>query len=279
MAPIERDTAETFRIRFAELARMVTRGLKRGAPVQVDPFLIARAIAGVMAVCTVRAASGQRLLWNEYRVVLARADYEGVRSLQGPLERDLIAVLAAEPAVSAAERVGDLRITVVPDDADELPVGEGVVRVGFVPSDQLPTVRAGELTVRFDAVRATGELRAVGPTATVIVDDTDRGHPSYLVRWAGGQAALPIGATLVLGRPHATPPAQFVALTGASARVNKQHLWITASACGVRVGRMARANPVHVNGAPIAAGAEISIAAPAEVSLSRGELVVTIARS
>lgn len=276
MGAIQQDSVDHFRVGFRELARGVIRGLGRGDRVQVDPFLLARAVAEVMRACTFRGVTGQRLLWNDYRIILARPDFELVRSLQAPLERDLAGALAAEEVVREAQLVGELRITVVPDEADELSAGLGVIRVGFVPTEQLGGVRVGELTVRFDAVRLTGLLSAVGPTETVVVADL-AAAAGYLVRWPGGQVVLPVGACVVLGRPHQAPPPHFVPLTGASARVNKQHLWIAAIDGGVRIGRMAGANPVEVNGGALAAGAEITAAAPAEVSLSRGELVVTIA--
>jgi len=278
MSAIHREAADRFRIRFEELARAVVRGFRRGDVVQVDPYLIARAIAEVMRTCTFRTASGQRLLWNEYRVILARTDFEMVRALQGPLERDLGAALANEPAVRGAELVGELRISVVFDEGDELRAGDGMVRVGFVPTDKLPAARAGELTVRFDAATLTGMMQAVGSVETVIVNDSGASPAAYLLRWPGGEIALAEGATVVLGRPHASAPPQFVALTGASARVNKQQLWIVAGPDALRIGRLADANPVHVNGTQLAAGAEVTVAAPVELSLSRGELTLTITR-
>lgn len=278
MAAIQQESVDHFRVRFAELARGLVRGFGRGDRVQVDPFLIARAIAEVMRACTFRGVTGQRLLWNEYRMILARSDFELVRALQAPLERDLAGAMASEKVMRESQLVGDLRITVVPDEGDELSGGDAVVRVGFVPTEQLLGPRAGELTMRFDAVQLTGIMQAVGPTETVIVADTDAGGAPYLVRWPGGEVSLPVGASVVLGRPHDAPPPHFVALTGASARVNKQHLWIAAFAGGVRIGRLAGANPVHVDGSALAAGAEVTATAPAEVSLSRGELVVTIVR-
>jgi hypothetical protein len=211
-------------------------------------------------------------------MILARADFEMVRALQGPLERDLGTVLAADPAVRGAELVGELRITVVFDEGDELRPGEGVVRVGFVPTEKLPTARAGELTVRFDAVQLTGIMQAVTSTETVIVGDTGPERAAYLLRWPGGEHALTEGMSVMIGRPHVPEPPQFLALTGASPRINKQQLWIVAGPDGLRIGRLGDANPVHVNGVPLAAGAEVTVAAPVELSLSRGDLTLTITR-
>ncbi len=278
MSVLVRDSAEQFRVGFAALAHKVVKGAPKGGPVQVDPFLIARAVAEVMAACTFRSAKGGRLLWNEYRVILARADFALVRALQGSLERDLGEALAAEAASTGAELVGELRVSVVADEADELPAGTGVVRVGFVPTAQLAAAVTGELTVRFDAGQLGGLMKAVGSSETVIVSEVGAPPRRYRLRWPHGEALLTLGATFVLGRPHPGAPEGFVALAGASAKINKQQLWIATAPGGVRVGRPAAANPVHVNGEALAPGGElaVTVAAPLSIALSRGELVLTL---
>jgi hypothetical protein len=268
------DGVDQFRVVFAELAR-----LRRGQAVHIDPFLIAQAIAQVMHACQVRSAAGRPIVWNDYRLILARRDFDRIRPLQGLLERDLRTVLAQEAKTREAELVGELHVTVVFDEADELAEGDGVVRVAFVPTDQLQVPRAGEMTVRFDSWAAAGEIavHAPGPTDTVIVEDSTMSS-SHLLRWPGGEASVGVGATRVIGRPHPDAPAHFVALTGADAKVNKQHLWIAAAPASVRIGRFARANPVHVNGQAVGAGEEVEAALPVEISLSRGALVLTVQR-
>ena len=44
------------------------------------------------------------------------------------------------------------------------------------------------------------------------------------------------------------------------------------------IGRLPNANPVHVNGAAIAAGAELRVTPPVRISLSRDDLVVELTR-
>jgi hypothetical protein len=276
VSALVRESAEQFRVGFAALAHKGVKGAPKGGPVQVDPFLIARAVAEVMAACTFRSAKGRRLLWNEYRVILARADFALVRALQGPLERDLGEALAAEAASTGAELVGELRVSVVADEADELAAGAGVVRVGFVPTAQLAAAVTGELTVRFDAGQLGGLMKAVGSSETVIVSEVGAAPRRYRLRWPHGEAALTVGDRIVVGRPHPGAAAGFVALTGASAKINKQQLWIAADAGGVRVGRFDAANPVHVNGEALAPGGELAVAAPLSIALSRGELVLTL---
>ena len=270
MGAIGKDGLDQFRVRFAELARV-----KRGKAVQIDPFLIAQAIGLVMRECTVRSATGKPIVWNEYRMILSRADFDLVRPLQGPLERDLKHVLAHEAQTRAAELVGELRVTVVYDEADELPQGDGVVRVAFVPTDKLAAPRAGELTMRLDSFALAGEI-AAKPTDTVHVADSTLSGCTLV--WSGGQAKVALGATIVVGRPHPDAPAHFIGLAGAGATVNKQHFWILATPSAIKIGRFPKANPVHVNGQPIPPGEEREIAAPAEISLSRGDLVMRVER-
>ncbi len=275
MPVIHKDGLDQFRIRFGELARV-----RRGEPVQIDPFLIARAIALVMRECTVRSAIGRPITWNQYRMVLARRDFDQIRPLQAPLERDLKMVLAEEARARQAELVGELRVTVVFDEADELPPGEGVVRVAFVPTERLVEPRPGEMTMRLDGWVVSGEIAAramAAPADTVHVGDA--AAACCVLRWPGGEAPLAPGATIVVGRPHLDPPAGFVALTGAGAKVNKLHCWVIATPASVRIGRFAKANPVHVGGQPIAAGEDLEVGLPAEISLSHGDLVLSVYRA
>jgi hypothetical protein len=273
MAAISKDGIDQFRVRFADLARV-----RRGEALHIDPYLIAQAIGLVMRECNVRSALGKPIVWNEYRVILARRDFDAIRPLQAPLERDLKTVLAQEARNRQAELVGELRVTVVFDEADELPSAEGVVRVAFVPTEKLAAPKPGEMTMRLDSYAVSGEIavRPAVPTDTVIVEDQTAGE--HVVYWAGGRAGLPLGVTVVVGRQHDGPPPQFIALAGAGAKVNKQHCWLAATGDRVRVGRFAKANPVHVNGQPVAAGEDLEVALPAEISLSRGDFVFTVQR-
>ncbi len=277
MAAVIRESADQYRVLFGELGR---RGLGRLRPREkphVDPYLIARAVAEVMRACTVRSALGCPLLWNEYRVILSRADFEPLRALYGTLERDLREVLTAEVQGLGAELVGELRVTLVVDEADELEPGDAVVRVAFVPTERFAASRAGEMTVQFDT-RALGANAppAPGGSTLYVPDSGEQAAGTIVLRWPSGEAALPAGIPFVVGRPHPDAPARFVALTGASARINKQHLVMTAGFGNVRIGRLPSANPVHVDGRLLSAGEEIEASIPLEISLSRGELVIAV---
>lgn len=274
MAALVPDGLDQFRVRFAELARV-----RRGEPVRVDPYLVAQAIGLVMGACTVRSALGRPIVWNHYRLILARADFDQIRPLQALLERDLATVVAQEARRREAELVGELRVTVVFDEGGELAAGDGVVRVAFVPTEQLAAPRAGEMTVRFDSWAIAGEIAARAPGGDDTVGLADVTGAVVVLRWPQGEATLAAGEARVLGRPHADSPGAFVALAGAGPRINKQQLWIAATAAGtLRIARLPRANPVHVNGAPVAAGDQVEVGLPAEIALSHGELVVVAHR-
>jgi hypothetical protein len=116
-------------------------------------------------------------------------------------------------------------------------------------------------------------IRASGQTVAGEINS------SCLVTWQGGAARLVSGVRTVLGRPHADPPPGFLPLTGASTRISKQQAWLIPGIGHVVLGRPDGANPVEVGGALVAAGQEVRVTAlPAEVSLSRGDLVLLLSR-
>jgi len=274
MAALTREGPNQFRVRFDELARRGLGRLLRRDSVQVDPYLIGRAVTEVMGACTVRSATGRGLLWNDYRVVLSRADFELLGALQGALDADIQQALRRVVAERDAELVGELRVTIVVDEADELPPGHAVVRAAFVPTDRLSAPAAGQMTVRFDEMAlAHREL------ATVCVGDTDVDDaPTYALEWAHGRATTALDHTTWAGRPHPAPPERFIALEGASTKINKLHFTLAASPGGVTIARLASANPVQVGDRPLPAGEQIEIAPPASISLSNGDLVLALSR-
>jgi hypothetical protein len=282
MGAITREHADQFQVVFAELERRGLGRIRSQKSAQVDPFLVGRAVAEVMRECTVRSVTGRPLLWNEYRIILSRADFEPLRALFVSLERDLKEALSAEVDARKADLVGELRITLVTDEADELAPGVGVVRVAFVATENQVAPRDGEMTVIFDTRAVAGVIESRAPSVaaheTVHVPDDAEAQESLVVRWPSGEAPIP-SRSFVIGRPHPDPPPAFVALTGASPRINKQHLLVTTTPSGVKICRPPSANPVHVNGQPVPAGCEVESTLPVEISLSRGDLVVVLDRA
>lgn len=237
----------------------------------IDPYLIGRAIAEVMRACTSRSASGRALLWNEYRVVLSRADFDAIGPLGASLEGDLEAAAALEAETREAELVGEVRVSVVLDESDELTAGEAVVRVAFVPAARPSDAARGLETVR------EGTAPIVRPPRVAAAREASaRG---YRLVWPGGEVALAAGRRYVLGRPHPGAPPRFVALEGASARINKLQLELTLGASSVTVHRLPAANPVEVAGEAVRAGAELEAKLPVKISLSKGDLVLSLSRA
>ncbi len=189
--------------------------------------------------------------------------------------------------------MGELRVTVVADEADELPAGEASSRVAFVPTERLEQPRPGEMTVRLDGWAVAGEIAARAPARPGSARRrAGEGGRRPRRSWSatrpprparcGGRAAWPRSRSAPWSssrRPHLEQPADFIALTGAGAKVNKLHFWIEARADSVRIGRFAKANPVHANGQAIRAGEELEVALPAEISLSHGDLVLSVSRT
>ncbi len=277
MPGLTREKPNQFRIRFAELERGVLDRLRPVARV-VDPYLVCRAVVEVMRQASMRSAAGRLLVWNEYRIVMAPADLEPLRALERRLRGDLETALAGEARRLQAEVVGDVRVELVADEGGELAAGEAVIRADFAAEK-----RGGDsqMTVWLSGRTIMGEIDTGSPEpagATVAVPD--RGH--LVAAWQGGTARLPPDVRSVLGRPHAGVPDHFVALSGASARISKQQLWIQPGSGGgaIAIGRFERANPVEVGGALVQAGHELRVESlPVEVSLSRGDLVILLSRS
>ena len=273
MAAVIRETHNRFRVRFAELERGGVLGLFRPPSRDVDPFLIGRAIVEIMRHASMRSPAGRPLLWNDYRMVLARADLEPLRALESRLRADLETALAAEAANLGAEVLGDLCVHLVADESGELGPGEAVVRVEFAPAGRGAAPGAGDLTMRVSSRALTGEI----DNATVLPASRPAVAGSCRLTWQAGSAAIPSGATTVVGRPHSAQPERFVPLAGASTRISKQHFWILPGPTGVTVGRFPSANPVEVDGNLIAAGQTVDLVRlPVEISLSRGELVLAL---
>lgn len=256
MSAIAPDGANQFRVKLAEV-----RGGRRAG---VDPYTIARAIAAVMGACDVRSALGHPLLWNDYRVVLSREDFDALGALASALDRDLAIAMTREVEEKDADLVGELRISIVVDESDALARGEAVVRVAFVPDEKREAPKAGAMTVRVTELGA--RRRATSPRRV-----------AYVLSWgAGRRASLELDVTMLAGRPHPAPPSRFIALDGAGAKINKEHFAITARSGGVTIARLASANPVEVNGRAIAAGESIDARPPITISLSKGDLVLEV---
>jgi len=269
VAAVEREQSQQFRVRFVELAGGLLARFSRRDSVDVDPFLVARALAEVMRRCEFRAANGRKLIWNDYRMIFARHDFELLGPFGALLDSDVRAAISTTAKSIGGDLLGPLRVTLVVDESNELPRGEAVVRTAFVPAEDLGRGAPGERTILLDP--------DAPPMSTAIVPDAHV-SPTFGLRWATGSVALPSGVFAILGRPHPGAPARFVPLDGASAKINKQQVLLSTGASTVRVARLPDANPVHVNGRSLDPGAEVELAPPLRVSLSNDDLVIEVVR-
>ena len=254
---------------------------KRADRIAVDPYLVAKAVKAVMRQCPHQTATAQPLVWNEYAVFLDLTDWERIKKLEGTLTRDLGGVVQEELTSLKAEMVGVLNVRLLRDEGATVRPGTAIIKVDFAEGERLKPVDPSEMTVRVG-----------GPLARSVTDLTERvpemagthfegmGAEALRVAWPGGVAGIRAGARVVLGRPHAGAAPGFVALQGASNKINKRQLWIEAGSDGALIGRISEANPVEVRGRLIQAGGQIAIDDfPAEISLSSGELMLRLERS
>jgi hypothetical protein len=258
---------------------------KRSEKVIIDPFLVAKAVKGVMRQCTQQTATGKPLVWNDYAVFMDLNDWEQVKKLEGTLTRDLGAVVTKTLKKSKAEMVGPLNVRLLRDEGNVVRSNTAVIKVDFRPEEKLENLSgadASEMTVRIgglvaksvtDMTQRVPDMEGLGLVA-------DENAPEQLrLSWPGGTTTIRDGNRIVLGRPHPAPSVGFVPLSGATSKINKRQLWVEADEDGALIGRLSDANPVEVNGRLLQAGGQISIEDfPAQISLSSGELTLTLER-
>lgn len=247
---------------------------KRHRKVAVDPFLVAKAIKAVMAECRDRTATGSPLVWNDYAVFLDLTDWSRIKKLETTLARDLGGVVEKELQVKKAEMVGPLNVRLVRDESGSVREGGAIIRGDFTETERLAPADPNEMTVRVGRVQ-----RPLAMPTLRVPEAAPNGAAGLRVEWPRGDAKVPDGSRIVLGRPHKPASPGFVPLTGASTKINKRHLWIEAGAGGVIIGRFSEANPVQVAGRLIQSGGQIAVDRfPLDVTLSNGEMSLTIHR-
>lgn len=247
----------------------------------VDLYRIGLAVTGVMSHSSERDVDGTLLAWNEFRIYLARSDFDRLRALQARLEQGLHQRIHQQLEAMRAETVGDPMIRVLVDEESDLPPGVGEVLVSYVANEKLAPPSDGEVTVRVPSSRP--RLRPA-PQAAAPAESTERvqpvaasAGPGIRLRWAGGSADVHSGHRAQVGRPHDGAPAGFVSLTGATKRINSAHFHIESGADGVLISRPIRSNPVRVNDQLLQPGGRIVVTdLPAAIELSNGELTITV---
>lgn len=248
---------------------------KRARKTAVDPFLVAKAVKEVMRQCPNRTATGGPLVWNDYSVFLDIADWTRIKKLEGTLVRDLGGVVEKELATLRAEMVGPLNVRLLRDESGNVRPGTAILKADFTETSKMAPPDPAEMTVRVGKPVA----RSLTDLPTERVPEFTGDGSRLRVQWEKGQARVPSGARIVLGRPHQPASPGFVPLTGAAGKINKRQLWIEAGGGGVIIGRFSEANPVEVAGRLVQQGGQIAVDSfPVSVSLSNGEMKLTIDR-
>ena len=252
---------------------------KRVARVSVDPFLVAKAVRAVMRQCTHQTAGGKPLVWNDYTVFLELSDWEHVKKLESTLVRDLGGIVEKQIVRMKAEMVGAFSVRLLRDEGGSVRPGHAVVKVDFAELEQPVAADAGEMTVRISVPLGRTVLDMQTQSLPDVGNPEGEGPDELKVTWPEGETTIRGGARVVLGRAHTGEAPGFVALTGASTKINKRQVWIEAEDGGAVIGRLSDANPVEVNGRLLQAGGQIDVEKlPAEISLSSGELRLTVER-
>ena len=254
---------------------------KRTEKVVVDPFLVAKAVKVVMRQCPHQTATGKPLVWNEYRVFLDLEDWERIKKLESTLLRDLGGVVEKHLKKLKAEMVGGLTVRLLRDEGGTVRPGNAIIKVDFAEVDRAAENDPSEMTVRIggSVARSLTDLTTRVPESFVGAYVNPSAEEKLKVLWTGGESTIRAGSRVVLGRPHGASAPGFVPMEGATNKINKRQLWIEASDDGALIGRLSDANPVEVKGRLVQAGGQISIDAfPAEISLSNGEMRLTLER-
>ncbi len=264
---------DTFEIDLGQLAAEGLLGRARrllaAAEDEITPEQVGRAVVAVMRACKQRHVDGRPLVWNAYTIFLSLDDHETLRPLERALHEGLLGAVTQERARLRADMVGPVELRLRCDREAPLARGRLVVRARFEPG-RLDEIVAGDLTIR-----APEPAAAVEPTRRV-AEQSGR----LRLRWLDQTQALPLGQTLLLGRPHPSPPAGFVPLLGADSRCNRVQLQIVADAEIVTFTRPPDANPVQVDGALLAPGARLVVQhLPVTVVLSGGALTLRVERA
>ena len=237
-------------------------------PVTVDGQAIAQAICAAMDACEFTDVRGRAWLWNEYCLFLSAADHTRLRDLEATLQTDLLQLLNEEIVRRDARMPDGFLVRLLVDEAEEVPVGTGVLRVRHRKDLAQAQVVPGEITVRAD------RPKAVPPRPP---ESTERDSGLRVVSATGG-FAIPEGRRIVLGRAGPEAGADHVAIPGASGKINRKHLGVLVRGSTVEVTREAGANPVDVGGNAVAEGVTVAVPLPVELSLSNGAWRGTLTR-
>jgi len=278
MSGVTRTADGVFEIDFAALKEGRRAFWRKRGPVEVDEFLLGRALAAVLERCERRDLGGRLLLWNDVRIFLSEADLRFLEVNLARTRRDLEALVADHArTVEAVFVQGAPPAVTVGCDADApLARGVGKVRVGWRsgPAAEAPAPLAAEATQRAGAFQAgpvPGEATRRLPAAP--------SAGSVRVRWARGEALLAPGRRYTVGRasPENLGQPDLVRLDGVDATVSRMHLSVEVGPQALTVQRAVGVNAVQVGDQPLTEGGRCFVDLadlPVTVVLADGAAVI-----
>ncbi|ANM30927.1 hypothetical protein ABI59_17110 [Acidobacteria bacterium Mor1] len=167
--PVRRIGRDRFEVRFERLKRELLPLRKQilmdRSMLQVDPQLILEAIRRVMPYCELHDGAGNRLVWNEFKVFLAREDHDEFAPMEPRLVAEADQVLDAYRKSLGAEAIGDLTLRLLVDDSDAVEGRVSVIQVAAKANKALNEYVAPpeEITVRLPAAGAGSDKGASSP--------------------------------------------------------------------------------------------------------------------
>lgn len=271
-----------FRVDFAKLRRenqsFFQRLLGPRGPVDIDPFLISEAVRSVLRRCEAKNPSGQRIVWNEFRVFLSSTDHQGMQPLVKDLEEGLEPVIRETLVELGATMRGDPMIRILIDEEQEITQGIGAISASFKENQKLAPPAPGEegFTVRLRGLGRRPPAPPTPPAPTPV--PAAAGPKAICVSWDSHEVSIAVGSRIVVGRLHPGAPADFIPLHGASGRITRLHLKIANGKDGVvTLTRPQEANPVTIGGQPLRRGqSQIVDSLPISIELSNGDLLLRL---
>jgi hypothetical protein len=254
MSGITRTADGVFEVDFAALKEGRRAFWRPREPVEVDEFLLGRALAAVLARCERRDLAGRLLLWNDIRIFLSEHDFRFLEVNLPRTRRDLEALVADHARTAEAVFVqGAPPAVAVACDADApLARGRGKVRVGWRggPPAEAPRIAAAEATQRagaFSAAPIQGE-----PTRRLPESSAGLAR----LRWALGEALLCPGRRYTVGRasPDNEGQPDLIRLEGVETTVSRAHLFIEVGPQVLTFQRAVGVNAVQIGDQPLTEG-------------------------
>lgn len=247
-----------------------------------DPYLLARALDRLMAMCDKRSIEGRPLVWNQYALYLETSDHQGLRSVEAHIARDLLRYLHTALNRHGAVILGNLNVDLIRDEAGHVARGRALIRAEHRADASVPRGNLDDVTVRFDqiaarsptdldTVRPAGGLSATGPLSAAPL--ADAGGVRLRLN-DGRQIDLPAGRRFLVGRVHADCPRNFIVISGATPDVSRKLFFVERSGRGALVIRHPEGTELSVNGRLLEPGGQVELDAfPATVTGS-GDVVL-----